>query len=270
VALGLVVLGCALSGKGIVEVSDGNNSDNVAVVMSPLWCSERHWEDMVLAMREALDDRDDLETVTCFAVSEACNDSVARRLLGVPILWLESLCSSTGQLSYCATQVVLDEHLLCPDCGLYLSRARFAQQDSVRVAGALERAKGGGQASAGLEGAVDGGINRGDSGDGCEIRPRSSYWCVGDSTGRYCPVSEGGNATSSGTSVHIGTVACRASETALHRRFTVDGFPGEWECEDTGGPAIEVDGYMDFWARDLDEALRFLPQGETVCVRWLP
>jgi hypothetical protein len=138
------------------------------------------------------------------------------------------------------------------------------------VAGAPERAQGNGGAGKGAEvEAVDGGINRGDTEVGCEVRPASRYFCAGDTTGAYCPTAEGGSATASGTSVHIGTVACRASETNLHRQFVLDGFDRIWTCEDTGGPRIEVDGFLDFWGRDLDEALRLLPQGETVCVRWV-
>jgi hypothetical protein len=148
------------------------------------------------------------------------------------------------------------------------------------VAGAPERAEGSGQEDQGLEveGEIGGNLGleaplqpEGGEGrmEGCETRQASRYFCVGDSTGRYCPVSEGGNATSSGTSVHIGTVACRRNETDLHRCFTLEGFDQTWCCEDTGGPAIEVDGYMDFWARDLDEALRLLPTTPTVCVRWV-
>jgi len=87
---------------------------------------------------------------------------------------------------------------------------------------------------------------------GDEWRCFSAYFCEGDSTGAYCTVG------ASGVAVHIGMVACRASE--LGRCFTVAPWPNQWCCEDTGGPRVEYDGCLDFWAYNLSQALQVLPQ----------
>jgi hypothetical protein len=99
---------------------------------------------------------------------------------------------------------------------------------------------------------------------GDEYRCFSAYYCEGDSTGAYCGVG------ASGVDVHVGMVACRASETKAHKCFTVADWPGEWCCEDTGGPRVEYDGCLDFWAFNLDEALEHLPpQRPGGFIRWL-
>jgi hypothetical protein len=143
-----------------------------------------------------------------------------------------------------------------PDIGLLLNRLWLSRAELPLRAAEYER--GAGTQVSILEVQV-----------GCdEVRPKTSYWCEGDSTGRYCPIEEGGNPTASGTSVHIGTVACKTWEMLARKCFTLDGFAIIWCCEDTGGPLVES-GVMDFWGRDLDEALRFLPATSTVCVRWV-
>jgi hypothetical protein len=99
-------------------------------------------------------------------------------------------------------------------------------------------------------------------GVGDEYRCFSSYWCVGDSTGSYCGFG------ASGISVHLGMVACRASE--MGRQFTVEGYDAVWTCEDTGGPRVENDGCLDFWANDLADSLEHLPQQRPGgIIRWL-
>lgn len=88
----------------------------------------------------------------------------------------------------------------------------------------------------------------------------------------YCPESCAGTITATGKKVRKGICAVdkkHLGATALI--WTADGeFIGFFECEDTGGKAIQSGNYIDVWMPSLDEATEFITEyGSNVIVQFV-
>ena len=125
------------------------------------------------------------------------------------------------------------------DSPQWRNRADLALSLALRVAGETSQAQGGGQASAGFEGAVDAGTSETGASTG-ELWLISHYTAGANWGNTTYPF---GSPTASGVPAQPGVVACGASY--LGRDVVIAGW--RMACADTGNPSYVYDGVADIW-----------------------